>query len=72
MTTTFDPKALPIGAKCGVERCVAWLKARAVEIEAQVDDDCDGPDADDFCERAAHLRTAARDMAEAFGVEWKQ
>ena len=55
-----SPVLLPIGAKYGVERCVAWLKARAVEIESEIDDNNAGSAKWDRS-HAANLRTAARD-----------
>lgn len=66
------PAPLPIGAKYGVERCLEWLRDHAVSIEAEIDDECDGVDADTFCAEAATIRKAARAMAKAFGVEWEQ
>jgi hypothetical protein len=66
------PTPLPIGAKYGVERCLEWLRDHAVSREAEIDDECDGADADAFCAQAATIRKAAREMAKAFGVEWKQ
>lgn len=71
LTTPADPASpilLPIGAKYGMERAITWLEAHAVDIEAKVDDECDGCDADAFCAQAATIREAAREMAKAFGV----
>ena len=66
------PAPLPVGAKYGVERCLEWLRDHAVSIEAEIDDECDGADADAFCEQAETIRKAAREMAAAFGVELKR
>lgn len=66
------PPAMSIDERAAVTRCVEWLKARAAEIEGQIDDECDGCDADNFCAEATTIRDAARDMAIAFGAEWKQ
>lgn len=55
--------------RAGIVRCLAWLEAHAVDIEANVDDECDGCDADAFCAQAATIREAVREMAKAFGVE---
>lgn len=60
------PIVLPVGAEYGVERCLEWLRAHAASIQADIDD------ADAFCAQAATIREAAREMAKAFGVEWKQ
>lgn len=58
--------------RCMALRCVTWLEAHAVDIEAKVDDECDGCDgcdADAFCAQAETIREAAREMAKAFSVE---
>lgn len=49
--------------------CITWLEVHAIDIEAKVDDECDGCDADAFYAQAATIRDAAREMAKAFGVE---
>lgn len=38
---------------------VAWLRARAKAADAEVDDECDGVDADWFCALAETLRGEA-------------
>ncbi len=65
------PFAFSADERAGILRCLEWLKTRAVEIESEVDDGNAGSAKWDRA-HAAHLRTAARDMAEAFGVKWKQ
>ena len=66
------PFAFSADERAGILRCLEWLKTRAVEIESDIDGDCDGADADRLCDEASVVRTAARDMAKAFGVEWKR
>lgn len=63
------PPALSPDERRMALRCVTWLEAHAVDIEAKVDDECDGCDADAFCAQAETIREAAREMAKAFGVE---
>lgn len=62
-------QALSADERAGIERCLRWLKEHTRNIEAQIDDDCDGCDADAFCAEAATIREAAREMAKALGVD---
>jgi hypothetical protein len=50
-----------------VERAIAWLEERAVDLGVQAKN-LRAEDRSDFYAEAAHLRTAAREMATAFGV----
>lgn len=51
------------GKAAGRKEAVEWLRARAAKIEAEVDDDCDGQDADRLCDEASLLYGAANDLA---------
>ena len=50
------------GRAAGFADAVEWLRVRAAQEEAEIDDDCDGVDAERFCATAADLRRAAAEM----------
>lgn len=54
--------ALAVARASALAEAVAWLRDRANATDAEVDDDCDGEDADRFCADASVLRKAADDM----------
>lgn len=47
------------GRRAAFAEAVAWLRARAAAADAEVDDECDGVDADRFCALASTLRGEA-------------
>ncbi len=51
------------GKAAGRKEAVDWLRARAARIEAEVDDDRDGQDADRLCNEASLLYGASNDFA---------
>lgn len=60
-------EARPAARKEAAEMMAQWLRDRADAIEAEIDDECDGEDADRFCAEAKVLRDAARDLATWIG-----
>lgn len=46
----------------GFAAAVEWLRERAALEEAEIDDECDGVDADRFCATAANLRKMANEL----------
>ena len=51
------------GKAAGRKEAVDWLRVRAAKIEAEVNGDCDGQDADRLCNEASLLYSAANDFA---------
>lgn len=50
------------GRRAAFAEAVAWLRERAKAADAEVDDECDGVDADRFCELAETLRGEAKGL----------
>lgn len=48
------------GRRAAFSEAAAWLRERAKAADAEVDDECDGVDADRFCELAETLRGEAK------------
>jgi hypothetical protein len=51
------------GRRDGIAAAAEWLNDRAKETENEVDDECDGQDADRFCAEAGLLRKTSKAMA---------
>lgn len=54
--------ALAAARASALAEAVTWLRDRATATDAEVDDDCDGYDADRLCAESDLLRKAADDM----------